>query len=102
MCESLEQAIMGLRERLERERAQVQSAVDAVRQYDEIDFMAFASRTLAGEPASDLILKLFAYAVPAIHWHFLFTGLLHAWNHETSRGCVRPAAESPQGVGANA
>jgi GT2 family glycosyltransferase len=102
ICESLEQAIMGLRERLERERAQVQSAVDAIRQYDEIDFMAFASRTLAGEPASDLILKLFAYAVPAIHWHFLFTGLLNAWNHETSRGCVPPAAESPQGVGANA
>lgn len=101
-CTSLDEAIMGLKDRLERERAQVQSAVDAMGQYDEIDFMTFSSRTLAGEPASDLILKLFAYAVPTIHWHFLFAGLVTAWNHETSRSCVPGAAQSHHGVGANA
>lgn len=68
-------AVDRVREHLHRRRPEIESAVKALAQYDDIDFNLLSGKLIGNTPAKRAVLDMFAKAIPAVHWFYVLESL---------------------------
>jgi GT2 family glycosyltransferase/SAM-dependent methyltransferase len=69
-------------EYLDNSRLEVEAALEAMAEYDGVDFELFNHMDVEGRPAATIVLEMFTQALPGVHWFYLYESLLQAWRTE--------------------
>jgi glycosyltransferase involved in cell wall biosynthesis/SAM-dependent methyltransferase len=67
---------------LDNARQEVEAAVEAMAEYDELEFDSFYEMEVEGRSAATIVLEMFSQALPSVHWFYLYEALLQAWRTE--------------------
>jgi SAM-dependent methyltransferase len=67
---------------LDNARLEVGAAVEAMAEYDGVDFTSFYEMEVEGRSAATIVLEMFSQALPSVHWFYLYEALLQAWRTE--------------------
>jgi glycosyltransferase involved in cell wall biosynthesis len=67
---------------LDNSRLEVEAAVEAMAEYDGVDFSSFSDMEVEGRSAATIVLEMFSQALPSVHWFYLYEALLQAWRTE--------------------